>query len=356
MMTVVVLLFSIYMAMVSSDGQMYRGEREASAAMNSASPYDFYGKPFYGKTTTDVIVQEGSHAFFHCLVHNLGNQTVSWVRNVDAHMLFIGRDRFVHDDRYELIPSRHGRWTLKLKYVTARDAGRFECQVSTVPKLNQTFSLKVVVPSVQIVGDREVHVKAGTSVTLKCLISNCLEEPAYVFWYHGERRLLDDDDQIPGDLVSPTPQPKLRQKGGTTFLPVPNTISPKEETLEVALSRGGISIVTRRLVADGSAMSTVSIQNPTPAHSGKYACRPANLDPAYVNLHVIQEEKPAAMQHENRIQSSKVSASSGTASNSKSALSSTEINGLTSSSASTILLLHSSSMVLLSWMCYKILM
>ena len=59
-------------------------------------------------------------------------------------MLFIGRDRFVHDDRYELIPSRHGRWTLKLKYVTARDAGRFECQVSTVPKLNQTFSLKVV--------------------------------------------------------------------------------------------------------------------------------------------------------------------------------------------------------------------
>ena len=69
---------------------------------------------------------------------------VSWVRNVDSHMLFIGRDRFVHDDRYELISSRHGRWTLKLRYVTARDAGRFECQVSTVPKLNQTFSLKVV--------------------------------------------------------------------------------------------------------------------------------------------------------------------------------------------------------------------
>ena len=92
-------------------------------------------------------------------------------------------------------------------------------------------------------------------------------------------------------MVSPTPQPKLRQKGGTTLLPVPNTISPKEETLEVALSRGGISIVTRRLVADGSAMSTVSIQNPTPAHSGKYACRPANLDPAYVNLHVIQGKK-----------------------------------------------------------------
>ncbi len=64
---------------------MDRGERSAVAVVAAAavaagansSPYDFYGKPFYGKTTTDVIVQEGSHAFFHCLVHNLGNQTVN---------------------------------------------------------------------------------------------------------------------------------------------------------------------------------------------------------------------------------------------------------------------------------------
>ena len=41
-------------------------------------------------------------------------------------------------------------------------------------------------------------------------------------------------------------------------------------------------------MADGSAISTVTIRNPTPAHSGKYTCRPANLDPAHVNLHVIQ--------------------------------------------------------------------
>ena len=62
---------------------MERSERSASPAAlakageKPSSPYEFYGKPFYGKTTTDVIVQEGNHAFFHCLVHNLGNQTVS---------------------------------------------------------------------------------------------------------------------------------------------------------------------------------------------------------------------------------------------------------------------------------------
>ena len=60
----------------------------------------------------------------------------------------------------------------------------------------------------KVLGDLEMYVKAGTAVTLRCLISNCLEEPAYVFWYHGDRRLLDDDDQIPGDLIQPTtPKP-----------------------------------------------------------------------------------------------------------------------------------------------------
>ena len=47
-----------------------------------------------------------------------------------------------------------------------------------------------------------MYVKAGTAVTLRCLISNCLEEPAYVFWYHGDRRLLDDEDQIPGKFLA----------------------------------------------------------------------------------------------------------------------------------------------------------
>ena len=47
-----------------------------------------YGQPFFGKVgggkgSTDVMVQQGSHAFFHCVVHNVGNQTVS-----DTHEVF----------------------------------------------------------------------------------------------------------------------------------------------------------------------------------------------------------------------------------------------------------------------------
>ena len=39
---------------------------------------------------------------------------------------------------------RRGQNTLKLKFTNASDAGNFECQVSTNPKISQIFKLTVV--------------------------------------------------------------------------------------------------------------------------------------------------------------------------------------------------------------------
>ena len=39
---------------------------------------------------------------------------------------------------------RRGQNTLKLKFTNASDAGHFECQVSTNPKISQDFKLTVV--------------------------------------------------------------------------------------------------------------------------------------------------------------------------------------------------------------------
>ena len=36
----------------------------------------------------------------------------------------------------------------QIRYVSARDAGRYECQVSTVPKISKFFQLKVIIPKV----------------------------------------------------------------------------------------------------------------------------------------------------------------------------------------------------------------
>ena len=37
---------------------------------------------------------------------------------------------------------------MQIKYVSARDAGTYECQVSTVPKMSRRVELLVVVPKV----------------------------------------------------------------------------------------------------------------------------------------------------------------------------------------------------------------
>ena len=40
---------------------------------------------------------------------------------------------------------------VQIKYVSARDAGTYECQVSTVPKMSRRVELLVVVPKVSSV-------------------------------------------------------------------------------------------------------------------------------------------------------------------------------------------------------------
>ena len=60
-------------------------------------------------------------------------------------MLYIGDVKFVDDDRFELLPGNgYGDWTLRFRLIREADAGKYECQISTSPKLSQTFTLNVV--------------------------------------------------------------------------------------------------------------------------------------------------------------------------------------------------------------------
>ena len=81
-----------------------------------------------------------------------------------------------------------------------------KCTMNT--ETNDVSFVLNLVPSVRILGDKEIYVKSGSAVTLRCLISNCLEEPSFVFWYftpEGKRnatlssttswRILDDSDR-----------------------------------------------------------------------------------------------------------------------------------------------------------------
>nr|CAD7452520.1 unnamed protein product [Timema tahoe] len=72
--------------------------------------------------------------------------TVSWIRRRDSHILTVDRYTFIADERFQaFLVEATDTWTLQIKYVQARDAGQYECQVSTEPKMSHFITLNVVV-------------------------------------------------------------------------------------------------------------------------------------------------------------------------------------------------------------------
>ncbi|KAK9890196.1 hypothetical protein WA026_010307 [Henosepilachna vigintioctopunctata] len=110
----------------------------------------------------------------------------------------------------------------------------------------------LIVPKIEISGKSDVYVRTESTVSLRCVITQSLEEPAYIFWYHDGERVLKYD-------------------------------------------RSAIDIRTERLGSD-TTESTLMIFHAKPEHSGNYTCSPSNLDSASVLLHVLNGEHPAAMQ------------------------------------------------------------
>lgn len=76
---------------------------------------------------------------------------VSWMRKRDLHILTAGVLTYTSDQRFQVIhPDNSDNWTLLIKFAQPRDAGIYECQVNTEPKMSLAFQLNVVGKSYNI--------------------------------------------------------------------------------------------------------------------------------------------------------------------------------------------------------------
>nr|XP_037867259.1 zwei Ig domain protein zig-8 isoform X2 [Bombyx mori] len=221
---------------------------------------------FDAATPRNVTALVGKSAYLSCRVRNLGNRTVSWIRHRDLHILTVGGYTYTSDQRFQATHSpQTDDWTLHIKWAQQRDAGVYECQVSTQPVRSFFVTLHVVdcdeiyqrmfsdqVPSARILGGPDLHVDIGSTINLTCLIQFSPEPPAYIFWYHEDEQVISYDS-----------------------------------------SRGGVSVVTEKGAAT---TSYLLVQDATPADSGRYSCSPSNAEVASVRVHVLNGERPAAMQ------------------------------------------------------------
>ncbi|XP_065079349.1 kin of IRRE-like protein 1 [Ochlerotatus camptorhynchus] len=218
-----------------------------------------WDEPYFDDTTPhNVTALVGKSAYLSCRVKNLGNKTVSWIRHRDIHILTVGSYTYTSDQRFQATHHKNtDDWTLQIKWAQKRDAGIYECQISTQPVRSYFVTLSVVVPTATIIGGPDLHVDKGSTINLTCAVKYSPEPPAYIFWYHHD------------------------------------------EVISYDSSRGGVSVITEK---GDVTTSHLLIQNADLDDSGKYSCSPSNADVASVRVHVLNVravlsgEHPEAMQ------------------------------------------------------------
>lgn len=70
---------------------------------------------------------------------------VSWIRHRDIHILTVGSYTYTSDQRFQVNHHKDSDdWTLQIKWAQNRDAGIYECQISTQPVKSYFVNLDVV--------------------------------------------------------------------------------------------------------------------------------------------------------------------------------------------------------------------
>ncbi|KPI99656.1 Kin of IRRE-like protein 1 [Papilio xuthus] len=205
---------------------------------------------FYNTSIRDYKAAVGQPAYLHCFVKNLGDREVSWIRKRDLHNLAVGVHAYSRDPRFAAIHTEGSDdWVLRVANVQLKDTGAYECQVSTEPKMGITFWLTVEVSKAEITTGTEVLVRAGSDINLTCRVANVAEPPSFIYWYR-------DTNMINYAL------------------------------------RGGVSVETDQHLRT----SRLLVARATTKDSGNYTCVPSNSDTASVMVHVVNSERPQAMQ------------------------------------------------------------
>ncbi|XP_058458635.1 uncharacterized protein LOC131435115 isoform X1 [Malaya genurostris] len=243
----------------SSETNIDNGEPDSTGFDFNSESEDllkYYKTPMQFGTVNSTLVtsQVGSTAHIPCRIHHIGEGVVSWIRRKDYHLLTVGLTTYSSDERFSATHLLNSEdWTLQIKFVQDRDAGWYECQVSTHPPTSIFLELRVVEARAEIVGPQVKYLTPDSTLKLICRVVQSTEASAFIFWYHNNRMINYDIDR-------------------------------------------GINVSTE---ADFH-YSELTINHATKERSGNYTCVPSNSQPASVVVHIFKGDHPAAMYHEHR--------------------------------------------------------
>ncbi|XP_017846342.1 uncharacterized protein LOC108602701 isoform X2 [Drosophila busckii] len=222
----------------------------------------------------NVTVQSGQSAYLPC---QHSNKPLSWVRLRDEHIIAVDHTTFINDARFAALlqstanvsagqpldssNSSSLSWILLIKYVQPQDAGWYECQLATEPKMSAKVQLLVITPRTELIGDQQRFVKAGSRVELHCIVRGTLEAPKYIVWHRGDHQVLAD-----------------------------NEASGNEHGWYTQIDRNIFGSTEHNRNTIGSLIIPLVLKT----HSGNYTCEPENSAAASMQLHVLSGEYSAS--------------------------------------------------------------
>ncbi|XP_017882277.1 neurotrimin-like isoform X2 [Ceratina calcarata] len=166
----------------------HHGTQYASQSDNYKNNSD---SPRFAEEIQNVTVSKGRNAMLACIVDNLRNYKVAWVRVDTQTILSIHHTVITQNPRISLTYNDHRTWYLHIQKVEETDRGWYMCQVNTDPMRSRQGYVQVVVPPSIITKETstDMVVREGSNVTLTCKATG-YPEP-YVMWRREDGKKIN---------------------------------------------------------------------------------------------------------------------------------------------------------------------
>ncbi|XP_057381220.1 neural cell adhesion molecule 1-A-like isoform X2 [Daphnia carinata] len=140
------------------------------ADVDASSSITSPGAPHFAELIRNVTVPLGREAVLSCVINNLAEYKVGWLRADDQTILSLHRRVVTHNPRVSVTHDESRTWNLHIRQIKESDQGCYMCQINTAVMKKQLGCIQVQVPP-DIVDDRstsDVTVNEGDNVTLTC--------------------------------------------------------------------------------------------------------------------------------------------------------------------------------------------